>query len=244
MKKIINWHLGILAPNLAAACLLLIPGVNLAVPTIAAARDAEVSARQTKAASEGSTVPYRNPQLHPEKTLSGVALLAELRQGGYVMFMRHTETGTVTDACEQSNLSSRGERDARFVGESVRKLGIPIGRVLSSPVCRVADTAKLIGLGEPELTNDLSNVPMPPDADLGAARAKRLAETPVRATRATHATNTLLVSHMQSGKTQAQWIYLDFGEIVIFRPDGKGESNAVARIRADDWYDLMALENK
>ena len=238
MKKIINWHLGILAPNLAAACLLLIPGVNLAVPTIAAARDAEVSARQTKAASEGSTVPYRNPQLNPEKTLSGVALLAELRQGGYVLFMRHTETGTVTPACDQSNLTQRGERDARFVGESVRTLGIPIGRVLSSPVCRVADTAKLIGLGEPELTNDLSNVPMPPDADLGAARAKRLAETPARAT------NTLLVSHLQGGKTQAQWIYLDFGEIVVFRPDGKGQSNAVARIRADDWYDLMALENK
>ncbi len=153
-----------------------------------------------------------------------------------MLFMRHTQTGIVTPQCTTSNLSPAGERDARFVGESIRALAIPIGRVMSSPVCRVADTAKLLGLGEPVLSNDLSNMPASPDIDLGAARAKWLAQA------SAPATNALLVSHMQSGKAQAEWIHLDFGEIVIFRPDGKGGSAAIARIRADDWYDLIALE--
>ena len=190
------------------------------------------------AASEGMTRPYTHPMIDDAVALRGAALLSALRQGGLVLFMRHTQTGTVTAQCNMLNLSTAGERDARFVGDSIRKLRVPIGRVLSSPVCRVSDTARLLGLGEPELTSDLSNIPVPPDADLGAARARRLSEMPARAT------NTLMVSHMQSGKSQDQWLHLDFGEIIVFRPDAKGQSIALARIRADDWYDLMAIEQK
>ena len=219
--------------------LLLTAGIALALSTsIASYAQTTPPLERVHAASEGVTRPYSHPTIDEAGALKGAALLSALRQGGLILFMRHTQTGTVTPQCIASNLSPAGERDARFVGESVRKLGIPISRVLSSPVCRVADTAKLLALGEPELSVDLSNVPTPQEADLDAARAKRLAEMPARAT------NTLLVSHLQGGKTQAQWIYLDFGEIVVFRPDGKGQSNALARIRADDWYDLMALENK
>ena len=221
------------------ALLLLTAGLALALSTsIASYAQTTPPLERVHAASEGVTRPYSHPVIDEAGALKGAALLSALRQGGLNLFMRHTQAGTVTPQCTASNLSPAGERDARFVGESFRKLGVPIGRVLSSPVCRVADTAKLLALGEPELSVDLSNVPTPQDADLDAARGKRLAEMPARAT------NTLLVSHLQGGKTQAQWIYLDFGEIVVFRPDGKGHSNAVARIRADDWYDLMALENK
>lgn len=184
------------------------------------------------------TRPYAHPQIDEAKSLRGEPLLAALRQGGHILFMRHTQTGTVTPQCATSNLSQAGERDARFVGDSIRSLRIPIGRVISSPVCRVADTARLLGFGTPELSSDLSNLPPSPDADLGALRGKRIAEPPAPGT------NVFLVSHMQSGKTQAQWIHMDFGEIVVFRPDGRGRSDAIARIRADDWYDLMDSEKK
>ena len=238
-----NTTLGhLLASRWVRALVLLTAGLALAqITSIASYAQTTPPLERVHAASEGVTRPYSHPAIDEAGALKGAALLSALRRGGLILFMRHTQAGTVTPQCIASNLSPAGERDARFVGESIRKLGVPIGRVLSSPVCRVADTAKLLGLGELELSVDLSNVPTPQDADLGAAREKRLAEVPARATLAT---NTLLVSHMQGGRTQAQWIYLDFGEIVVFRPDGKGHSNAVARIRADDWYDLMALENK
>ena len=209
-------------------------------PTAAAATTFSAPSKdgRTKAATEGATVPYRHPPVDPAKELTGAALLAALKKGGFVLYMRHTQTGTVTPACEQSNLTPAGERDARFVGESIKTLRIPIGRVLSSPVCRVHDTAKLMGLGEPKLSNDLANQPMPAGFDFNSARGRRIAELPARAM------NTLLVSHAQGGETESQWMYLDFGEIIVYRPGGKNASEALARIRADDWYDLMALENK
>ncbi len=183
-------------------------------------------------------MPYRFPTIDPAKELTGVALLTALKKGGFVLYMRHTQTGTVTPECTQSNLTPAGERDARFVGESIKSLRIPIGQVLSSPVCRVFDTAKLMGLGEPKLSNDLANQPISAGFDFDTARGKRIAESPPRAK------NTLMVSHMQTGKTESQWIYLDFGEIIVYRSRGTNESEALARIRADDWYILMALEKK
>lgn len=170
--------------------------------------------------------------------LKGVALLSALRQGGFVLFLRHTQTGTVTPECTVSNLTLAGERDARFIGESMRKLRIPVDRVLSSPVCRVFDTAKLLQLGEAVPTRDLSNVSSPAGFDLLAARTKRLAEAPAKGA------NSMLVSHMHAGTPPAHWIYLDFGEIIVYQPDGHGGSEARARIRADDWYDLMTLDKK
>ena len=191
-----------------------------------------------RAATEGSTVPYVNPPLDESLRLSGKALIDALRKGGYVLYIRHTETGNVTPECIASNLSSRGERDARFIGESLRKLRIPVGKVLSSPVCRVRDTARLMGVGEAEVTIDLSNTPPTPEFDLDAVRNRRI-NTPPQA-----GSNALLVSHMQGGKQVSNWIYLDFGEIIVYRPTAQGRATAMARIRADDWYDLMALEKK
>ena len=197
-----------------------------------------ISRVRERAATEGSTVPYRYPPIDPAKALAGAALLTALKKGGFVLYMRHTQTGTVTPECAQSNLTPAGERDARFVGESIKTLRIPIGQVLSSPVCRVLDTAKLVGLGEPKLSNDLANQAMPAGFNFDSARRKRIAELPASGK------NTLLVSHLQSGKMESEWIYLDFGEIVVYQPGGKNESEALARIRADDWYDLVALEYK
>ena len=150
------------------------------VLTALASIEARTAEDRPKAATEGSTVPYRFPSIDPAKELTGAALLAALKKGGFVLYMRHTQAGTVTPECEHSNLSPAGERDARFVGESIKTLRIPIGRVLSSPVCRVLDTAKLMGLGEPTLSNDLANQPMPAGFDLESARDWLIGELPPR----------------------------------------------------------------
>lgn len=177
---------------------------------------------------------YPFPRIDPVNELKGRALIDALRKGGYVLYMRHTQTGTITPECTASNLTPAGERDARNVGAALRAAEIPIRRLLSSPVCRVLDTARLLGLRDPEVTSDLSNVPPNPDADLAAARS-RLVATPPPA-----GGNVLLVSHMQGGKQEQDRIYLDLGEIVVFRPDGGGAAVPTARIRVDDWADFIA----
>lgn len=186
------------------------------------------------AATEGSTKPYQHPPLDSAGALSGKALVQALQGGGFVLYMRHAETGKVTPQCTESNLTARGERDARFIGDSIRALKIPVTFIAASPVCRVMDTAKRLSLGEFETTGDLSNVPIPPINDLGVARSQRIATPPQLGG------NTLLVSHMQGGKDINNWINLDFGEIIVYRPVAAG-TQAIARIRADDWYDLMDI---
>jgi len=72
-------------------------------------------------------------------------LLAALRQGGYVLFLRHASTDfsqddsrmtSFEDCATQRNLTDKGRAEARALGEHVKRLKIPIGEVLASPFCR------------------------------------------------------------------------------------------------------------
>jgi hypothetical protein len=181
---------------------------------------------------------YAHPKIDPAKQLKGIALVTALRRGGFNLFMRHTQTGTVTAQCTTSNLSPAGERDAKFVGDSMRSLRIPIDRVLSSPICRVLDTAKLLNLGEVDTTFELSNVPSESVPNLEQARLRLLLTAPPTGK------NRMLVSHLQHGKAEQDRLALDFGEIIVVAAGANNTYKAVARIRADDWYDLIETNRK
>ena len=86
-------------------------------------------------------------------------LTGRLRAGGLVLLMRHarTEPGTGDppgfrhdDCSTQRNLDAAGRAQARAIGERLRALRVPIGRVLSSRWCRCRETAELLGIGPVE----------------------------------------------------------------------------------------------
>jgi hypothetical protein len=116
-------------------------------------------------------------------SLAGQALVAELRQGGYVIFFRHAATDmTQADSdlsrCEtQRNLNAQGRADARAIGMAFQSLGIPVGQVLSSGYCRAHDTAQL-AFGRSELARDLSGLPAAQREQRTAALRKLLATEP------------------------------------------------------------------
>lgn len=178
--------------------------------------------------------PQALPLVDPAKELAGKALVEALRKGGHVLYMRHALQIVPTPGpCVGSNLQPDGEVAAKAVGAAIRALNIPVGRVLSSEPCRNRDTAKLLNLGDVEITIDLNPGGTPPGFDHGAARTRRLAELP-RA-----GTNTLLVSHVHGSQKKSEWLHLELAEIIVFRPDGKGAADPVARIRVADWAKLM-----
>ncbi len=167
--------------------------------------------------------------------LSTTALAEALKRGGLVLYMRHAETGVISAQCEKSNLTPPGEAAAARVGSAMRAMKIPIGAIFTSDVCRARDTARLLGvdaIGAVEVTEDLTNTPKRESHDIHAARMKRLATPPPAGA------HTLLVSHMHTNTTDAQAVSLDFGEIIVFQPNGQGGADAVARIRVDDWARL------
>jgi len=176
------------------------------------------------------------PVIDPALALTGKALLEALQRGGFVLYLRHTETGAITEQCNVTNLSHKGAAAARELGEQLKRLQIPFSSVLSSPVCRVQETAKLLDLGDVELSDDLAQVPKPPVTDLYAARMRQLARVPKLGT------NTMLVSHMHAGVPRYQTVDLEFGEIIVFRPEGNGVTKAVSRVLADNWQALSAAK--
>src|ERR1700743_1075669 len=85
-------------------------------------------------------------------------LLDTLRLGGYVIVLRHGATNADVAKDGMSNLSRKsaaerqlsdaGRAQAVAIGEGLRKLGIRVGDVMTSPLQRAVDTATLLRAGE------------------------------------------------------------------------------------------------
>lgn len=168
--------------------------------------------------------------------LKGRALVEALRGGGYVLYLRHAlQKSPRTTGCEPKNLTPVGEEQARTVGAAIRELKIPIGVVRSSEPCRNLDTARLLGLGAFEVTEALNPGGMREGFDVHAARFKQLIEMPPSGT------NMLLVSHVHGSTNKAEWMHLEIAEIIVYRPDGKGATTPVARVRVGEWAELLRV---
>lgn len=90
----------------------------------------------------------------PEALLSAYALMPKLKEGGLIIVIRHQRTailGGVDDfnrpwneCAAQRNLSAAGYASAIETGQAFDILNIPLGEVLSSPMCRTMETARLM----------------------------------------------------------------------------------------------------
>src|SRR2546425_9754279 len=101
----------------------------------------------------------------------GPDLVRQLREGGYVLFMRHTSTDfsqndskmtSYEDCANQRNLTDKGRAEARDIGAHVQRLAIPIGEVLASPFCRTMETARL-AFGKAQAMSEVRGGPARPE---------------------------------------------------------------------------------
>jgi len=178
---------------------------------------------------------------------SGHDLLSALRAGGYVILMRHASSpGTPPDATQvdvgnpnrERQLDEAGRSCARDLGEALRRLGIPIGNVLSSPTYRAVETVRLAGLGEPKTFSQLGDNGQSMMLDTSGSRAawlKSLAAEPP-----TPGTNTIIVTHFPNITEAFPQVAagLADGDAVILHSDGRGSAIVVARLKIGDWSKL------
>src|SRR5687768_11059515 len=148
-------------------------------------------------------------------------LLAQLRQGGHVLFLRHTSTDfsqddsrmkSFEDCATQRNLTDKGRAEALALGEHVKRLKIPIGEVLASPFCRTMETARL-AFGKATATNEVRGGPVE------ASRyepLKNLLSSPVP-----RGTNRVISSHGNPFYALAGPPYLAEGEMAVVKPEGE-----------------------
>jgi len=174
-------------------------------------------------------------------------LLAALRQGGLVVFLRHTDTGppnpdqaqaVIGDCATQRNLTERGRDQARAIGAAIRDLGIPVGRVLASPFCRATETGLLaFGAAEPDFALTLPrHVDDPARAAMGRALLALIAEAAPRPGES----NLVLVGHsyhlIHAGGPRPD----PQGAAAVLQPDGRGGFRTLGLIPPDGWPALGA----
>ena len=84
---------------------------------------------------------------------------AALVNGSHVALVRHGSAPPgygdppgfkIDDCTTQRNMDERGRAQARAVGEAFRQRGVQVDKILSSPVCRCLETARLMALGPVE----------------------------------------------------------------------------------------------
>jgi hypothetical protein len=183
------------------------------------------------------------PEQDARPPLTGQPLVAALRGGGYVLYLRHTSTDfgendermtDYADCKSQRNLTDAGRTEARTIGAAVRELQIPIGDVLASPFCRTMETGRLV-FGTATASLAVRGGPARPDNPDRYADLRKLLSTPVSGRK-----NTAIASHGNPFFGVAGAPYLAEGEMAVVEPQGNGKFRIVARIPKDGWAALIA----
>jgi broad specificity phosphatase PhoE len=161
-----------------------------------------------------------------------------LRAGGHVALIRHASTepglgdppGYRLDACAtQRNLSAQGREEARRLGERLRKEGVAVEKVYTSPWCRCRDTATL-AFGKADEWEALSSFFDDRARESGLTeRVKNRIGT--YSTRKPAGTVVMVTHHVNIAALTGQAV--GTGEIVVVRPDGCCGLKLVGRIRVD-----------
>jgi len=179
--------------------------------------------------------------------LSGDALASALKQGGYVILMRHTSSPAAVPDKSAANpdntkperqLDKNGETTAAALGAAVKKLGITVGDVLSSPTYRALQTVKFAGIGTAKTFEELGDGGTSMAPATVAAWASWLKTKVAEAPRA--GTDTFIVSHMPNiaAAFPDDAKALADGEALVFHPDGKGGAELVAHVKIEEWPQL------
>jgi phosphohistidine phosphatase SixA len=183
------------------------------------------------------------------QTLSGDALVKALRQGGYVIVMRHasspreepdTKTANADNVIFERQLDETGRVTAAAMGKALRDLKIPIGDVLSSPTYRALETVRLAQFGTPRTYPELGDGGGPNMQSATQTQAQFLQK---KVTELPAGKNTIIVTHLPNINSaffspQLAASGLADGEALIFGSDGKGGAAVVARVKIEEWPKL------
>jgi phosphohistidine phosphatase SixA len=182
---------------------------------------------------------------------SARAAFDELKQGGFVIIIRHGRTNesaalprdeapTDLATCSgQTMLTEAGQDQARAIGTAFRGADVPVGKVLASGLCRAMETGRL-AFGRVEASDALliesfvpvAGTPVPQPWPQRVEAMKELVATAPEA-----GTNTVLITHFPNIRAMLG-IQINFGDAAIVKPDGHGRIAVVGKILSREWPSL------
>ncbi len=169
---------------------------------------------------------------------SDTSIWSKLKQGGYVILMRHGPVDTMTHSTNpnaefencvgQSNLSPQGQQEATRTRRAFKKHLTPISSVLAGPYCRTQDTAR-IAFGKVQVWDALDLQTTLPDEE----SAKRTAEVAARIGEYKGRKNLVLVTHRPNIDALTLEL-IEPGTLLVLQPGGGSNFTVVGRIAVED----------
>jgi broad specificity phosphatase PhoE len=171
-------------------------------------------------------------------TAADTDMWTKLKQGGYVILVRHGPTDSMTHSTHpraefencvgQNNLSPEGQDEAKRIGRAFKKKRIPIGEVLSGPYCRVQDTAR-IAFGRVHVWDALDLQTALPEEEA----VKRTEQVAARVGSYQGKKNLVLVTHRPNIDALTLEL-IEPGTLLILKPEGGTGFSIVDRIAQED----------
>jgi len=143
----------------------------------------------------------------------------------------------------ERQLSEQGRAHAKSAGEGMRKLKIPVGLVMTSPLQRAIDTGTLLGFGEVTVNPDLAEAGSAVSWEENNRRGEVLRRL---VTLHPPIDNNLVIVTHKPNITEAfgkDWSDIREGEATVFEPDSKGGYKLIVRIPANEWSALLQSEH-
>ncbi len=184
-----------------------------------------------------------------QEKLASSALLAQMRQGGFVLYLRHGATDSsrvdrapqvdLNDCNTQRVLSDAGRQQARELGLILQRARVPVGEVIHSPLCRAMESAQLTFAAQPQLlrvepllayTAHLTSEQKKPVI----AATQALVSTPVPA-----GTNRVIVAHAPNMADLMGYFVKPEGTMVVLRPLGQSRFEYLGSIPPSHWNTLL-----
>ena len=177
------------------------------------------------------------------QSLSEPELANALRRGGYVILMRHASSpreapdaaaAQPDNTARERQLDAAGRLSSTAMGEALRRLGIPITEVFTSPTYRARETVRLLGLTNPTPVAELGDEGQSM-RDASSAQALWLQ----RIVNSITFGNWLVVTHLPNITAAfPRLTTVADGESIVFRREGGGAS-IVARVPIEEWTRLQ-----
>jgi len=170
-------------------------------------------------------------------------IVAALRAGGLVVLVRHgatfpdqadTDPLNFDNVAAQRNLNDKGKALAKAFGDTLRQVGVPVGKVYTSKYNRAYETAVVAGFKDIEKTLDITEGGLVVSPNENSRRAEALRK--MLAIEPTPGANTVLITHQPNiiAALGKDWFDVKEGEASLFRPEN-GSFRLVARVQMDEW---------
>lgn len=197
----------------------------------------------------GSAARAEEPAPAFQETLATPALLADVRKGGFVLYLRHGTTDNsrpdraptvdLNDCNTQRVLNDEGRKLAASVGQAIARAKIPVGEVFHSPMCRARESAELAfptlrAKLQPELNLAYTANLTAEEKKPVLAATRKLVSTPVAP-----GSNRVLVAHAPNMADLMGYFVKPEGTLVVLRPLGNDKFEYIASIPPTLWASLL-----